>query len=765
MLLVLKNWYIILTIAVVSIGGAYIYLHKQQELYESRMQILLKSEETYDYQNNLLKGLGVQNSVYGNYERIASQMRVVKSTSILNDVLDRLNLDVSYFIRGRVKTAEVFEHLPFTVSSNNYGANAVRDFNLKILDLENYELQYEVNEQQFVSSHRFGELVANEHVYLTISRNSNLNNITVRTLKDIDYAFKINARSALLGKYGSSLQVSNIDYTSIIVISVRDNIPKRAQMFLDSLGKVYIENSLQNKIEVNENTLRYIDKQISEVTEYINQIGSEIEQYKNSKSILNLTKEEETYFNRLVNTEQELKTLEVQLNSLGDLTKYVSGLRKDDVSLPPTLLLQGDDKALSAMIDKLYSLHLGRLRALDDVKTGNPAYENIVRDIEATRQEILKYLDSYATALQERIAISKSEIRDLEGKIKYIPRTHRELLNIERRLHVNEELYSFLLSRRAETIIARAAILPETRIIEEPRSGGIVYPERQKVLGRWLLIGLVIGLGISLLKIFTIEKVETLDALSSITNLSILGIAPALKEDSKYLFDEENSRSALYEAFRSLRANLEFLGSQDSKKRILITSLQPSEGKTFTSVNLSYILSRTQNKVLLVDCDLHKPKVADVYKIGNSKGLSNLLSSQAKFEDHVHHFDEYLDILTAGPLPPNASELIASPAFSAFLDSIDNQYEYIIIDTPPIGLITDTLVMMKMVDVKLFVMSSNFTTRNTIRQIEQIIERSELDNTAVILNKAKPSFSRFYYGKQMYYYGGSYGTYGSDTNS
>ncbi|GAB4377343.1 MAG: polysaccharide biosynthesis tyrosine autokinase [Salibacteraceae bacterium] len=753
----LRGWYLYLTLALITGVSAYIYIYKVEDLYESRTQLLLNAPETFDYQSSLLKSLEGKTR-FNLYEHIASQMRVMKSSSILNHVLDNLNLDVSYFITGRLKTSEVFSHLPFKVTSPNFDANKVRRFDFKFLSEDEYQLTYATGDGERSLVGRFGELLVTDGVYLNVQKTAAFEPYAIETLQRVNYSFKLNNRAELLAEYKSSIELKNIEYTSVVEISIRDNIPERAKMILDTLSKEYINYTLQNKIDVSDNTLRYINRQLEEITEIINEIGVEIEQYKEQRSILNITREEEMFFGNLIELEKELANLELKQRSIDDLIEYVANLDEEEVNLPPSLIVL-EDATLKDLINELFDAHLERLDLIGTVSKVNPRYVNITQTIDELRKKILTYLTEFRTYLIKRIQEINQDIRQTEEKIKYIPQDQRQLLNIEKRLLVNEELYSFLLSRRAETIIARAAIVPEVKIIEEPRVSGIVYPDRRSFVLRWLLIGLGIGLALAFLKSFFFDKVETIDELAELTEATILGIIPSLRGEVKHLYEEENTRSRLYESFRSLRANLEFMKSSSGggAKVIMVTSLNPSEGKTFTSVNLSYVMSRVKKKTLLIDCDLHKPQVRKTFKMDENKGLSQLLTGRLSFDDAVHNFDEYYDILFSGPIPPNASELVASEDFNDLLSSLKHRYDYIVIDTPPIGLITDALVITKLADIKLFILNSKVTSKMTVRHLNEILENSQVENAALILNRAKKPFSRYYYGSYRYYYGYGYG--------
>ena len=757
-LALIKNWYVFVPITIAFTITSYIYIHKVEDMYQSETQLLLKAEETYDYQSAIYRGLGAKSGGLAVYEHVASQIRVIRSSSILNRVLDKLNLDVSYFITGRLKTSEIFTNLPFRVESQDFDANRIRQFNLTITSRDGFELTYIVDDVERKIEAKFGALIAEDGIFLSVHRNSSLTDLSPENLASISkvkYSFRLNRRSQLLGKYKSAIDLKNLEYTSVVSISIRDNIPERAKMFLDTLGLVYIDYSQQNKVDINENTLRYINKQTEEVQDIIRSIGSEIEQYKDERSILNITREEDFYFRSFVDYEQKLDELNRKGNSIQELITYISNLSEKDVTLPPSLIMLRDDGSLIKLVNELYEYHLQRLNLLGQIKKENPEYIKILERIDGLRTQILIYLTETQEFLDKEIADVENDIKELESKIKFIPKDNRELLNIEKRLQVNEELYSFLLSRKAETIIARAAIVPEVKVIEAPRVSGIVFPDRQAFVMQWAGIGIILGLAFSFIKVFFFDKITSKDSLDAQTDKPVLGIVPVLKEKegALHLIYEENMKSPLFEAFRALRANLELMGNIRNRQTILVTSLHPGEGKSFSSVNMAYMISRVKKKVLLIDCDLHKPKIHKIFKVNSGFGLSNVLTGTKDVEDVIYKHDEHFHVMFSGPQPPNASELVASDDFSQMIDKLKGEYDAIVIDTPPLGIITDALTMMKLVDVKLYILNTKFATKRALRHLEEVMERGGESGAAIVLNYAKKSFSRYYTGAYRYYYG------------
>lgn len=761
MVIFLSNWYLIFGIPALAYVGSYIYTHRIPDVFAAKCQVLLKSNETYDYQQQIYRGLGFT-SKYASYEETASQMRVITSSGLIEEVLEKVPLNVSYYIVGRLKITEVYKHLPFQVfSDDRSSAYSGMPFEMKIIDLNRYELSYEVAGVSKVKVHQFGEVVLDDGLYLRIEKQPNLNEVSIGNLSQIKYMFKVFKNRSLISRLKSSIAVKNIDYTSIVEITLKDEIAQRAEEVLDTLAKIYVQNTVANKTEINENTLGYIDRQLNEVIGIINEIEAEIETFKESKAILNLTKEEDTYFGRLVDLDNQKRELELEIQALDDLTTYL--LKNEDVEslLPPSMFVANTDPKLRDNIELLYSLRTEYSALLKGGTKMNPKVGDVLERIQGLKRDIILYIETQKQAINRTILELEGQLRVLESKIKDIPKTQRQLFNIERKLVVNEELYSFLLSKRAETVIAKAGLIPDTKIIERARSIGVVYPDKTQMNTLSGLIGLLIAVALVLIKEFFFQKITSLGQLQTSTDISILGSIPKKKDFSKtYRIISGSEKSDVVQAFRTLRTNLQYFSPKSGCNKVLVTSLMPGEGKTFTSVNLASVLAIAEKRVLIIDFDLHKPRLAKAMELENDSGVSSFLIGKHNLEDIIKKTEiPTLDVITSGPVPPNASELIMRDELNQIFEYGDEHYDYVFLDTPPISLITDGVLLMSKVDIKLFVLNSKTTTKTSIDYIEQLIEKNELQGCTLVLNEEKLSRVNYYYSR--YGYGGyGYGGYG-----
>ena len=333
------------------------------------------------------------------------------------------------------------------------------------------------------------------------------------------------------------------------------------------------------------------------------------------------------------------------------------------------------------------------------------------------------------------------------------------MLNINRKLGVNEKMYIYLLEKRAETVIARAGIVSDISVIESAHSVGIVKPDLQKTYYTFLSVGMLISLIIAFLRTILFGSIESIEELRELTSLPVVGEVFHTKDaKASYLVVEAHPRSFIAESFRALRTNLEYLAPEAKSKVILISSNRPAAGKTFCSVNLAVILAKGGKKVLLLELDLHKPRIHKALDLSSDLGISSVLigkcsPAQAILKSSVDN----LDVVLSGPTPPNASELILSDNIVGLFEFAKNEYDYVVIDTPPMGIISDAQVLMRHANINLFVINARHGAIEGLQFAHSMVENNKLrGNFAFVLNSVKPKHSRYYYKGYKYSYGESY---------
>ncbi|MFN6115923.1 MAG: GumC family protein [Flavobacteriales bacterium] len=754
-----KNWYFVAVALVLSGVLSYLYSYKLPDIYGATTQVLLKDNEVYDYQTSMYKSLGY----VGAYGDIVNQKRVLTSYDLVNATLDRLDFDVSYFIVGRFKTSQVYATQPFTVEMDVFNGKLYeRPIDLRIIDTKRYSISYDLGGAIVTKEYPFDQTVQEPEYSLKVVKSPYVNEQTINTLAATDYQFVRHERSAHVKRCIERMKVQNHDYTTILEVTMEDEVAIRAKMFLDTLSNVYIQYTLQSEFDINENTLGYIDKQLAEVTVILEQHEGELQNYKESKDIIDLPREESLFFNEMVRFDNQKRRMELDIQSLDALEDYV--LNSDDERLLPPATFIMEDAFLRSTLSELYDRQLQRNRMLFQGTPYNLSIQQLDSTVQYIRGNLLGYIKNTRNALRGKIHDVEMQVADYESMLRSLPKSQRDILQIQRRVQVNEKMYLFLLEKRASTVIARAGIIPQTKVIESARSLGVVRPDKARIFYTFTLGGLIISMLVVFVRVMFYDRIENMDQLKELTALPIYGeVIVSEKAEENYVVVDSDPKAAITESFRTVRTNLEYIPSPEGRgKVVMTTSYRPNEGKTFCSVNLSAILAKAGKRVLLLELDLHKPKVGAGLGMSSTSGLSNILIGKAQWRDCVLHTQfEHFDVLLAGPTPPNASELILSKHLENLFREASLEYDYVMVDTPPVGLITDALLMMRHVDATLFVLNTRFANKDHVNNALEALASNPARNTGFILNGVRMKKSKYYYNTNYgygYRYAYGYGT-------
>jgi capsular exopolysaccharide synthesis family protein len=752
--LIQKNIGILIIIPILAYAVGYIYTYRLTDVYGSKVQLLLKSNDTYDYQDPIYKGLGA----YGVYMDVQNQMRILQSKDFIKEIIDKIDINTSYYVVGKLKKKEVFQTLPFKAQIEVIDKNLYESpINIEALDKSTYKLNYTINGSETNITYFFDSTLVNEDLKLNLIKRYSFNDENIKTITDSKYEIIQHATPNLINKYRSSMQIENIEHTSILEIRVLDQIQARGKRFLDTLTTVYIDYSKRIQLEVNQNTLENIEKQLDTISKFIAEKEIELLQYKDNHSILNLTKEDNEYFNKYIEYTKTKRELTQKLKSLESLEAYIINLGDEHI-LPPSFIVLKEDLYLNKVINKIYELQL-------DLKTKSASFlpdnQNIIKlnkEIQTLKKDVIIYIGNLKEVFKEQIADVDFYINQNKASIKKIPISEQGISNIKRELDVNNKMYLFLLEKKTNTLIARAGIIPQVRIVESASALGVIQPDKNKLIRLFVLGGFVIALLLAVIRKLFFEKIENVNELADATSLTILGGLPQIKEQESKLIVTHKPKAQITESFRTLRTNLSYLGDNEGRaKRVLISSFFPGEGKTFTSSNLAGLIAMGDKKVLIIDFDLHKPKIHKTFDIENTKGVSTFLIDKHNLVEIIHKdLKPNLDVITAGPIPPNPSELILKKKMKELFELVTTKYDYIIIDTPPFGLLNDAIELAKFADVFIVVTNTKIVRRKGIYAIEEILAKQNISK-GIVLNGIRKTRFQYYYSKYTYKYNYNYG--------
>ncbi len=760
-----QNWYIPIFTLVLSYLLGYFYTYKLINVYQASTQILINTKDYYD--RSIISDENYYSSAYSTYIDNSNQIRVIKSYDIMEETVEKLKdvLQVSYYIVGKVRTTEQFSGMPFEIKINNINPNFYEQpIKFKILNYTNYQLELELNGSKIIKTGTFDKELIDIDLNILVSRTANLTMQTALSLAKIDYQVVIHSKEFLINKYLSTLTVENPDYTNILKISLEDIIPERAIIVLDTLNQVYARTTLKSRVELNEKTLQYIDKQLSEISSTLKGIEDSMQYYKDVHQILDLEWEQKNYLDKLTDYENQKSQIQMQLESLNDLEKYIIE-DKDPQFLPPSVFVLEKQGFLPNAITELYQLQLKLNNQYGSNTDNNPNVANLKQNIRRLKQDLLIYISNSRNATYKLLENLNNEINSFISKFKYIPPKQRDVLNIQRKIEINQKLYSFLLEKKANTRIARASIAPNMKTIEKPRNMGVVKPDKNKIRNTFLSFGLGFAILIIIIRVLFFVKIEDEEHLKELTYLPLLGTIPFQKNISENtIVSIEDPHSPITDAIRNLITNIKYASKDKPVKKILFTSFLPGEGKTFMSINMASLLSKSQKRVALLELDLHKPRIYTTLQINPGKGISAYLSNNASIEEIIYPtFFPNLDVYLAGKeAPPNPSDLLLSNKLVDLFNYLDKNYDYIVIDTPPAGLIVDSIYIMQFSDLNIFTINSKIATRRTIKFINQLTEENKINNLYLVLNGVSLKKMGYYTYRKYGYHYGSYGyRYGS----
>jgi tyrosine-protein kinase Etk/Wzc len=768
-----KNWWIVVIFGGIAAAIGSFVAYKQTSVYSVGTQILLKTNDEFN-QSSVISDNGGGN-FYGNTYKTfvdnSNEKRIITSFDLIKATIQRLDFNVSYFIVGRIKTQEVFQKVPFHVK-----VKAMRDqfhempISMKIMDGRTYRISYKKGANDIVINGTFGKVISNSDMELLIDKTNYFSPKSTKLVQMGDYQFLVHNTDNLVYQYKNTMTVENPNYTNVLQINVEDVLPERGVMFLDTLTEVYIENSIQARLEVNANTVYYINKQKADVEEILNHIEDSLQGFREDNAIINLEKEGDEYFRQYMTFDNSKRMLQLQISALDMLTKYIIE-NQDSLFMPPSAYLAFDDPFLSKSAEKLYQLQSEYNHLLNTVTEKNFGVTLIKQSIDSLKSNMVVYIRNNREAILNRIEDVNSEKDTSKLNIRAIPLKQRGLINIDRQRKVNEDLYNFLLRQRASTIIAKGSIVPLTKIIEKARPAGIVRPDKNKMIYIFLGIGLLFALVIIAIRVMYYDRIESYEELKAATSLPIVGEivrSPTLNELKVVV--EHEPKSPISESFRTIRTNLQYMLADKMGGVIIVTSNNPGEGKTFCSINLAAIIAKGGKRVVLMELDLHKPRVQKGLAMEGTTGVSTYVIGKNTIQEIlVPSPYENLDVVLSGPIPPNPSEIVVSKKMEELIAYCKANYDFVIIDTPPVGLITDALVLMKAADVTLFVLNTKIAYRHSLNNAHEIVSLNKLTHFGFILNGVKQKRSKYYYNRYgygyTYGYGGGYGSYGSGYGS
>lgn len=749
--LVYWKWFLL---SVMICGGLAIFYAKTKvNIFETNTSVLVKDKggpasELMVFQDLSSLGAGGNN--------VADEIEVLNSRSLADSYAKKLNLNVEIFQKKGLKNVELFTNRPFEYKilsdkSNFFNLDTV--FNIKIKSNSNFEYKLEgLDEFKKV---KFGEKIKiGSYEFLLIPKFSEFDQGFNNS-----YKLKFTNINKTIEKYRRIIKAKSADKSSnIIKISLNHPVKLKAQLVLNTMVSLYNQMSIDDKNLIGQKTDDFITRRLDVIKEELDKIDILEENYKSNKQITDLSIQSKAFFDSKSINQKEIYTQETQLHVVNFMLDDIKK-QQNNFELLPTNISVDKNPQLSVSVSKYNELLFERNRLLRGSSLSNPVVQSLNIELVSLRENIKNSLVNSKKQLEISLNSLNTVEKNFDNKISALPKQAREYRSILRRQSIIAELYAYLLQKKEENEISMAVTISNSKVIDRAYSNANAVAPKKIII---LLVGLILGVLIPFIIIYITDlldtKFHTKKDLVSNVSVPFIGDIPLDKSEEKVVI-KKGSRTSTAEAFRLLRTNLDFMLSSvtEKSKIIFVTSTISGEGKTYVSVNTAASLALTGKKVLLVGMDLRAPKITQYLGLPNKEGVTNyLISKDSRLEDITFALSNFenLDLLSSGLVPPNPAELLMSPKIKEMFDELKKTYDYIVVDTAPVNLVTDTLMLSKYADMFLYVSRANYLDKRLLDVPERLYKEKRLPNMAILMNGIDYSKR---HGKS---YGYGYGYYG-----
>lgn len=770
---ILSNWYWFAISIFFCLFAAYLVNRYSEQVYSVSSSIIVRDNDnskSFIGAEQLIRSL----RLVKNTKSVQNEIGILRSYTLARQAIDELDdFTVTYVAVGRrgIKELKLYNQSPFRVTADSDAVN-INNYPIYITILSPKHYLLEIDDGMDI--HRkmaFGVPFRNENFSFTV---------TVRAPELITdeiignkYYFYFNNPNTLALIYQSKLSIAlNDKKGSILTLALSGYVARQEADYLNKLMEVYIRRGLNEKNRIAENTIKFIDRQLALMTDTLHRAELRLQNFRTKNRVLNITREGAVLFDRIKIVQEDIGRAELKARYYTYLKDYLEK-RRDFNSLVAPSAMGVEDPSLSALLGSLSEAHIQREELRISVKPGNPGLDQLNTRIENLRAALNEKVTSLIDA--NRIILSElhRKAEEIEKSMQQLPVNERLLIGFERDFELIDKMYTYLQEKRAEAAIARASNIPDSRVLDYALAENAVQikPNPKMNYLNGFVVGVIIPIIIMLLMHFLNNKLYDLKEISRRTTVPVIGTLGHNSYNTG-LPTVERPRTTLTESFRALRTNIQYILREPDSKVVAVTSTVVGEGKTFIAANLAAIIAATGKKVLVLGLDLRKPRIHTIFGYSGTQGVSTMLIDQAEFDEIVYTTQiDNLFFAPSGPIPPNPAELLETSRMDDFIRWARERYDIIVVDSPPVAVVSDAILTARFTDANLFVVRYAYSSKEVLNLINDIYKHQDIRNLGLVINDYNPrkgyghSYSYAYsYGYSYGYgYGGYYGnTYGND---
>lgn len=738
----LPYWPLFVLCIVVSLIITYINLRRQIPTYVATAKVLLKDPNKGGGDSKVLDAL----NIFTEKKIVDNEIVTLQSIDLMSEVVMELDLYAEVFNKGNVQIEELYkENAPVAFKSldkRNFNLNGTFFFSIdwrqRILSIDNQKVP-------------FGSVFTIQNNPLTFEINEDYN----KSAQGKNFFVVFSNPYSAAGNLTSRLKISPYSYSSTILnVNLTTTVPAKAKDVLKYLFIFYNRDAVEDKNEIADKTVNFIDERLALVTRQLDSVERNIASYQSKESVVNLESQASSYFDKVNNYDIQNSQIDLQLEILKGVEDYLNSKEGNQVVVPSLKLVE--DPLLAELL-KEYNTAEKRISELRSV-TGekNDAFIAAQKEVGQIRKSINENIRNIRQNLTTTKQNFNQLINENDQLLRSIPEKQRVFLDITRQQAIKNNIYTFLLQKREETAISSASTTPDLKVVESPSSYGPVTPVAKSFYLTGLIIGLLVAAFIILVKEFFTKSVLFRSEIESIVKVPVVGELMQVPTKESIVIKHGKS-SVVAEQFRTIRTNLAFMGLNEEHKVLLVSSTVSGEGKSFVSLNLAISLTLTGKRVAVMEMDLRKPKLSSTLNLNRRPGISNYLVSKASLEEIMKDTGiENLTLIPAGDIPPNPSELISDVKMGELIEELKLRFDYIIMDTAPISPVTDAQLLQNYSDINMFIIRHGVTPRSLLTMVQAMNQQQKFKRMCLVFNGIKPRGVNIY-GYNLGGYGSGYG--------